>query len=179
MHGDGLAANPLQMQPDTMGWRAKRLQGGPGRPLLKGMSGNPGGKRPGTRNRATIIAEELLDSATRRMLRRAIAGAEDGDGVMSRFCLSRIIGPRRERPVRFELPPIKSAADLSTAMQAVTAAVANGELTIRAAWEFSQTIDNFVRVIDASEFARQLERLEAAAARLTAQPRESDDADEP
>ena len=71
MHGDGLAANPLQMQPDTMGWRAKRLQGGPGRPLLKGMSGNPGGKRPGTRNRATIIAEELLDSATRRMLRRA------------------------------------------------------------------------------------------------------------
>jgi hypothetical protein len=40
--------------------------------------------------------------------------------------------------------------------------VANGELTIREAWEFSQMIDNFIRTIDASEFARQLERLEAA-----------------
>ena len=77
------------------------------------------------------------------------------------------------------MPRIKSAADLNTALEAVTAAVADGDLTIREAWEFSQTIDNFVRVIDASEFARQLERLEAAAARLTAQPRESDDADEP
>ena len=98
---------------------------------------------------------------------------------MKRFCISRILPPRRDRPVRFALPRIKSAADLNTALEAVTAAVANGELTIREAWEFSQTIDNFVRVIDASEFARQLERLEAAAARLTAQPRESDDADEP
>ena len=163
MHGDGLAANPMQMQPDTMGRRAKRLQGGPGRPFLKGMSGNPGGKRPGTRNRATIIAEAMLDCEARPLLRGAIEDAKDGDGVMSRFCLSRIIGPRRERPVRFELPPIKSAADLSTAMQAVTAAVAQGELTIREGWEFSQMIDNFIRAIDASEFAEQLERLEAAA----------------
>src|SRR5437763_14928374 len=37
--------------------------------------------------------------------------------------LGRIIGPRRERPVRFELPPIESAADLKAAMAAVTAAV--------------------------------------------------------
>ncbi len=173
MHGDGLAANPLQMQPDTMGRRAKRLQGGPGRPFLKGMSGNPGGKRPGTRNRATIIAEAMLDCEARPLLR------EDGDGVMSRFCLSRIIGPRRERPVRFELPPIESAADLKAAMAAVTAAVANGELTIREAWEFSQMLDTFIRAIDATEFATQLERLEAAQARAAKQACEAGDAREP
>ena len=107
----------------------------------------------------------MLDSAARPLLRGAIDDAQGGDGVMTRFCLSRIIGPRRERPVRFELPPIKSAADLSTAMQAVTAAVAHGELTIREGWEFSQMIDNFIRAIDASEFAEQLERIEAAHAR--------------
>jgi hypothetical protein len=69
------------------------------------MSGNPAGKRPGTRNRATIIAEEMLDCETRPLLRGAIDDAKDGDGVMTRFCLSRIIGPRRERPVRFVLSP--------------------------------------------------------------------------
>ena len=179
MHGDGLAANPLQMQPDTMGRRAKRLQGGPGRPFLKGMSGNPGGKRPGTRNRATIIAEEMLDSAARPLLRGAIDDAQGSDGVMTRFCLSRIIGPRRERPVRFELPPIESAADLKAAMAAVTAAVANGELTIREAWEFSQMLDTFIRAIDATEFATQLERLEAAQARAAKQACEAGDAREP
>src|SRR5204862_7266660 len=179
MDGDGLAANPLQMQPDTTGRRVKRLQGGPGRPFLKGMSGNPGGKRPGTRNRATIIAEAMLDCEARPLLRGAIEDAKDGDGVMSRFCLSRIIGPRRERPVRFELPPIESAADLKAAMAAVTAAVANGELTIREAWEFSQMLDTFIRAIDATEFATQLERLEAAQARAAKQACEAGDAREP
>src|ERR1051326_1727321 len=134
MDGDSPAANPLQMQPDATQRRPKRNQGGPGRPFLKGQSGNPGGKRPGTRNRATIIAEAMLDCETRRLLRGAIENAKGGDGVMSRFCISPIIGPRRERPVHFELPPIESAADLKAAMAAVTSAVANGELTIREAW---------------------------------------------
>src|ERR1051325_2320427 len=53
MDGDSLAANPLQMQPDATQRRPKRNQGGPGRPFLKGQSGNPGGERPGTRHRAT------------------------------------------------------------------------------------------------------------------------------
>src|SRR5258705_9475966 len=119
--GVAMAANPLQMQ----------RRRGPGRPFVKGQSGNPVGKRPGTRNRATIIAEEMLDSAARPLLRGAIDDAQGGDGVMTRFCLSRIIGPRRDRPVRFELPPIESAADLSTAMQAVTAAGGPGGVTIR------------------------------------------------
>src|SRR5947209_8653758 len=180
MDGKSLAANPLQMQPEvTRRHKPKRRQGGSGRPFPKGLSGNPMGKRPGTRNRATIIAEELLDSATRPLLRGAIDDAQSGDGVMKRFCISRIIGPRRDRPVRFALPPIESAADLSAAMAAVTAAVAQGELTIREAWEFSQTIDNFIRTIDTSEFARQLERLEVAAERLTKRAREAADAGEP
>jgi hypothetical protein len=112
----------------------------------------------------------MLDCETRPLLRGAIEDAKGGDGVMSRFCLSRIIGPRRDRPVHFDLPPIESAADLKAAMAAVTSAVANGELTIREAWEFSQTLDTFIRAIDATEFATQLERLEAAQAKHTREP---------
>jgi hypothetical protein len=164
-----MAANTLQMQ----------RRRGPGRPFVKGQSGNPMGKRPGTRNRATIIAEEMLDSAARPLLRGAIDDAQGGDGVMKRFCISRIIGPRRERPVRFALPPIRSAADLSAAMEAITGAVAQGELTTGEAWELSQIIDTFIRAIDASEFASQLQRLEAAQARDAKQARGSNDARQP
>src|SRR5947209_8078851 len=142
--GTDLAANPLQMQPKLVLQRKpKGKRRGPGRPFMKGLSGNPAGKRPGTRNRATIIAEEMLDCETRPLLRGAIDDAKGGDGVMARFCIGRIIGPRRDRPVRFELPPLQSAADLKAAMEAVTAAVAQGELTIREAWEVSQTPDTF------------------------------------
>ena len=180
MDGGGLAANPLQMQPNgTMQRKPKGKPRGPGRQFMKGLSGNPAGKRPGTRNRATVIAEELLDCETRPLLRQAIDDAKGGDGVMMRFCVGRIIPPRRERPIRFDLPPIRSAADLSAAMQAITAAVAQGELTTGEAWELSQIIDTFIRAIDASEFASQLARLEAAAARQAQAARELEDAREP
>ena len=174
--GMDFAANRLQMQQKS----TEKPKGLPrGRSFLKGQSGNPGGKRPGTRNRATIIAEEMLDCETRPLLRGAIEDAKGGDGVMARFCLSRIIGPRRERPVHFALPPLQSAADLRAAMEAVTAAVAQGELTIREAWEFSQTLDTFIHAIDATEFAERLERLETAQARHEKEAAERDDARQP
>src|SRR5947207_9355674 len=129
--GMDFAANRLQMRQKS----AEKPKGLPrGRSFLKGISGNPAGKRPGTRNRATIIAEEMLDCETRPLLRGAIDDAKGGDGVMTRFCIGRILPPRRERPVRFDLPPIKSAADLSAAMAAITGAVAQGELTTGEAW---------------------------------------------
>src|SRR5437868_14391153 len=147
--GMDFAANRLQMQQKS----ADKPKGLPrGRSFLKGQSGNPAGKRPGTRNRATIIAEEILDCETRPLLRGAIDDAKGGDGVMTRFCIGRILPPRRERPVRFDLPPIRSAADLSAAMQAITGAVAQGELTTGEAWEISQIIDTFIRAIDAADF---------------------------
>src|SRR5215471_21687979 len=96
------AANPLHMQQNG---RRKPTGLPQGRPFLKGMSGNPAGKRPGTRNRATIIAEAMLDCETRPLVRHVIDEAKGGDNVMARFCVGRILPPRRERPVRFELPP--------------------------------------------------------------------------
>jgi hypothetical protein len=174
--GMDFAANQLHMQQKFL----RKPKGRPrGRSFMKGLSGNPAGKRPGTRNRATIIAEELLDCETRPLLRQAIDDANGGDGVMTRFCIGRIIPPRRERPIRFDLPPIRSAADLSAAMAAITGAVAQGELTTGEAWELSQIIDTFIRAIDASEFASQLARLEAAAARQAKAAREREDAGEP
>src|SRR5438874_7423058 len=160
--GMDFAANRLQMQQKS----AEKPKGLPrGRPFPKGVSGNLAGKRPGTRNRATIIAEEMLDCETRPLLRGAIEDAKDGDRVMSRFCIARIIPPRRERPVRFELPPIRSAADLQIAMTAVLEAVARGEITVGEAYELAQTVDTFIRAIDAADIERRLQQLEAARAR--------------
>jgi hypothetical protein len=49
-----MAVNPLLKQ-------RKRHKPGPGRPFQKGQSGNPAGRPVGSRNRATQVAEAILD----------------------------------------------------------------------------------------------------------------------
>jgi hypothetical protein len=45
----------------------KQLRRGPGRPFKPGQSGNPAGKRPGTRHRATMLAERNIQPAMPRI----------------------------------------------------------------------------------------------------------------
>jgi hypothetical protein len=124
-----------------------------GRPFTKGKSGNPRGREVGCRNKA--------DALTRRVVELAI----EGDPTALKLCLERILAPRRERVVRFALPPIDSAADIARAMGAVTAAVADGALTPGEAGALAQIVDTFVRAIETSDFDRRLQMLEANAAR--------------
>ena len=113
-------------------WRSQRkgrVGAARGRPFEKGRSGNPGGRLPGSRNRATLAAEALLDGEADALTRRAVELAIEGDPTALKLCLERILAPRRERVVRFALPPIESAADIARAMGAITTAVAEGALT--------------------------------------------------
>jgi Family of unknown function (DUF5681) len=131
-----------------------------GRPFRKGQSGNPKGRLAGSRHKASLAAEVLLDGEAERLTRRAVELADNGDPTALRLVLERILAPRRERAVNFTLPSIESAADLAAAMRAVAAAVANGALTPGEAESFARTIDIFVRAIDAGDFERRLQALE-------------------
>src|SRR5215471_7727577 len=95
-----------------------------GRPFPRGHSGNPAGRRFGSRNKSTIAAQELLAGEAEALTRKAIEAALAGNPTAMRLCLERILP--RDRAVRFVLPPIKSAADIAPAMGAVTAALADG-----------------------------------------------------
>jgi hypothetical protein len=68
--------------------------------------------------------------------------------------------PRRERPVRFELPSIRSAADAASAMAAITAGVASGDVTPGEAAELSKLVEAFVAALEASEFDQRLRAIE-------------------
>jgi hypothetical protein len=131
-----------------------------GRPFPKGRSGNPRGRPPGARNAATLAAELLLDGEAETLTRKVIEAAKGGDMVALRICLDRILPPRRERPVRFKLPELGSAADAGKAMAAITGAVACGELTPAEAGELSRLIENYATIIDIIEIERRLRALE-------------------
>jgi hypothetical protein len=128
-----------------------------GRPFEKGNPGRP----KGSRNKATLAAEAILDGEAEALTRKAIELALDGDLQALRICLDRLLPPRRERPVRFSLPPINAGADASQATAALVSAVAQGELSPGEAASLVQMVEAHTRVLFVSELEQRLTKLEA------------------
>ena len=110
----------------------------------KGQSGNPAGRSRGSRNKAIVAAEMLLESDAEALTRRAVERALEGDTAALRLCLDRIIPPRRERLVQLGLPPVRSVGDLGGAMAAITTAAARGAITPGEAAELARVVEIFV-----------------------------------
>jgi hypothetical protein len=106
------------------------------------------------------MAEQLLDDESESLIRKVIERAKEGDMSALRLCLERILPPRRDRPVHFEIPKLNSADDAGKAMAAITAAVACGHLTPTEAAELSNVIGSYVKVLEANEFEQRLRALE-------------------
>lgn len=117
----------------------------------KGASGNPAGRPRGSRNHATRMAEMLLDAAAATLTSKAIELALAGDGVALRFCLARILAPRRFAPVALELQPLDTQKDLSLAMAAIGAATAAGDITSEQAVHLARVVDTAIRAIEARD----------------------------
>jgi len=128
-----------------------------GRPFARGNPGRP----TGARHRATLAAEALLDGEAEALTRKAIEAALAGDAMALRLCLERIIPPRRERPVMFRLPGLRSAADLAPAMAVIIDAVAAGVIMPGEAADFAKLIETHMKAIEITEFEQRLQLLDA------------------
>jgi hypothetical protein len=131
-----------------------------GRSFAKGQSGNPAGRPLGSRNRTTRAAEALLDGEAEALTRKAIERAFEGDTTALRICLDRILPPRRERRLNFELPKLNSAEDAVKASAAIVAMVAAGEITLSEAEAMGRLVDHFIRALEAHDIDQRLRLLE-------------------
>ncbi len=113
-------------------------------------------KPPGGRPRTIGEVRDAAPRAHRRVdrLLDALDAVRRRQGVVR--------PPRRDRPVAFTMPEIESVADLTKASAALLQAVASGELTPAEAAELGKLVEAHVRAIEATEFQRRLEYLEAA-----------------
>jgi hypothetical protein len=92
-----------------------------------------------------LAAETLLEGEAEKLTRKAIEMALDGDAVALKICLDRIYPVRKDRAVRFGLPPITSARDAADLAAGVVEAVAAGNLTPSEAAEIGKLIEIYVR----------------------------------
>ncbi len=131
-----------------------------GRRWKKGQSGNPSGKPKGTRHKATLAAEALLDGETEALTRKAIEKALEGDSGALRLCLDRIIPPRKDRPISFDLPDMKTAADAVTGMASILVGVANSRITPAEAEVLGKLIECYAKTLEVRAFEERIEALE-------------------
>lgn len=132
-----------------------------GRPFEKGHSGNPAGKPRGRRNASTLIAEALLEGESEALIAKLLELAHDGNMAALRMAVERLVPPRRERPLRFELPPLESPADAPAAMSCIVAGLAEGVLTGSEVKALVGLVEAYLKVQSQIENDLRLSALEA------------------
>ena len=68
------------------------------------FSGGNAGRPKGSRNKATIAIESLLQGQAEALTQTAIAKALDGDSIALRLCMDRIAPPMKDKAVVFPFP---------------------------------------------------------------------------
>jgi hypothetical protein len=125
-----------------------------GRPFQKGNAG----RRLGSRNRTTVVAEALLRNEEIELVRKAIEMAKAGDAQMLKFLLDRILP--KERSVRVDLPPIDHASDAVDAVGAIIEAVATGQIAPTEGSAIATLISMYARAVNDAKFDLRLDEIE-------------------
>jgi hypothetical protein len=132
----------------------------------KGESGNPAGRPRGSRNRTTILMQDLLAGRAEAIGQKLVELAENVDIAAIRICMDRLAPAGRDEPVDVGLPPIEKPADSVAAAQAIVTAVAAGDLTATEAAGLAKVIDVYVRAVETKGLDERLTKLENEPPRL-------------
>jgi hypothetical protein len=131
-----------------------------GRPFEKGN----GGRKPGSKNRTTLVADALLKGEEVELIRKAIELAKAGDVPMLKFLLERILP--KERTVRVELPDLVGSPDAVEAIAVLIEAASTGQISPSEAAALAGPITAFARIIDVAETEERVDKHEKMFARL-------------
>ena len=137
------------------GWMASR-----GRPFEPGNKVGRGRPR-GSRNKTSLLAQEMLQSQAPAIVNKCLELALEGDAVALRLCLERVAPVRRIRPVNLGSVPTSTVAELSQASDIVLRKVISGELTILEARGMAQLIADRRKVLLLEEEEKRFLRMQA------------------
>ncbi len=128
------------------------------RGFQKGKSGNPAGKRPGTKNKSAIFAERIMQKEIKGITNAVVAQALAGDLTAAKLVLDRVAPPQKGRRVTFPMPPIQSLADIVAAHDGLWAAVSSGALSIDEATSLGTLLEKTESVWRSHDLEKRLQR---------------------
>jgi len=118
------------------------------------------GRPKGSRNKATIAIESLLEGQAEALTQTAISKALDGDSIALRLCMGRIAPPMKDKAVVFPLPQMHGAMGASDAAGSVLSAVSDGVLTPIEGTRVMGLIDSYRRTLELTDIEQRLHALE-------------------
>lgn len=145
------------------------IRDGRGR-FVPGQSGNPLGKAPGTRNRATLLRAALEGEEGPTMARIVIDKALAGDVVTARFVLGRLEPKPRSRGIELDLPEGSRARDIVAAFNATVRAMASGDITPDEAVQVARVLDGRLRAIEVAACEAERDERQARQAETKVYP---------
>lgn len=126
----------------------------------KGQSGNPAGKKPGSRNKATQLVLAMMEGGAEQITQTIIDAAKAGDLSAARLVLERLAPPMRERPITLDLPATDTANGISTAQAAILQAAADGELLPGEAATLAGILESRRKAYETQELESRITALE-------------------
>jgi hypothetical protein len=130
-----------------------------GRPFAPGNKLGRGRPR-GSRNKTTLALQEMLGQHGEALMKKCVVMAMQGDRAAMRVCMERLLPPRKQSPVQFRLPPIRTAAELAKAQARMLEAFSRGQLTPAEAETINNLVESRRRVLETEELERRLQVLE-------------------
>jgi hypothetical protein len=127
----------------------------------KGASGNPLGRPKGSRNQATLAMQALLEGEAEAITRKAIELAKAGEIAAIRLVLERLMPPRKDAPVTFDLPSVATPEAITHAMHALLQAVACGDLTPQEGQSIASLLETQRKCLETQQLAQKLDALQA------------------
>jgi hypothetical protein len=128
----------------------------------KGQSGNPAGRPRGSRNKATIRMQELLEQKAEQLVNKLVDVALAGNIGALRLCLDWLLRTRANDPRLCEMPRLEKAADGVAAIADLACAAAAGDVTPDEAAKLAKVISLYFNTLEARDFEDRLVKLERA-----------------
>ncbi len=121
-----------------------------------GNSGRP----KGSRNKATVAIESLLQGQAEALTQKAVTKALDGDSVALRLCMERIAPAPRDNTVQFSLPPYDNLQRCLRGRRKRSQSRKRWRTTPIEATRVMGLIDSFRRILELTDIENRLKALE-------------------
>ena len=133
--------------------------------MKRGRPFDPGnkfgrGRPPGSRNKRTVAAHNLLDRYSEPLMLKAVTMALQGDKSMLQLLLKLIPSRAKDQPVKLGSLRIRTAEDLNQASQILLNKVAAGALTPGDGQVINELLECRRHIIETTEFTARLSAIE-------------------
>jgi hypothetical protein len=123
---------------------------------------HPAGRQRGSRNKATLAFDAMLETRAEELTNRLAAMTSAGHSTAMRICFDRLAPVGKGRPARFSLSKLETQADAVDAAAAIVAGAADGELTPQEAEGLIKLVEAFGRVRTVADLEWRVTKLERA-----------------